>query len=189
MTAHPTLGAAASRASRRDLVNIFDIDEDNAVPVGRVYQDPSIQAKIRVNELLAKHFAVLGTTGSGKSCTVALLLHAILTECPNAHLLLIDPHAEYAAAFRGKAEIISHDTLRIPYWALSYEELVEILFPDRKDFGPQIEVLADLVRQAKAMFAAAQGAQDTSAYRRRASDVAHFSRTRRFPIGSPTSSS
>lgn len=178
VTAHPTLGAAATRATRRDLVNIYDIDEEHAVAVGRVFQDPSIPAKIRINELLAKHFAVLGTTGTGKSCTVALLMHAILSECPNAHLLLIDPHAEYATAFRGKADVIAHHDLRIPYWALCYEELVEILFPDRKEFGDQIEVLADLIRQAKAMFAAQSAAASpnaTASYRRRASDVSQFS--------------
>lgn len=175
VTIYPTLGAAATRARRRDLVNIFRIDEANAMSVGGVFQDATIPAQVRVNELLAKHFAVLGATGAGKSCTVALLAHAILKQCPNAHMLLLDPHAEYAAAFGDQAEVIGHRDLRIPYWALCFDELVEVLFPNRRDLGDQIEALADLVRQAKAMYNAPSGRDGAAQPRRRVADVAQFS--------------
>ena len=55
-----------------------------------------------MDELLGKHFAVLGTTGAGKSCSVAVLLHAILKEAPEAHVILLDPHNEYGRAFQRK---------------------------------------------------------------------------------------
>ena len=49
-----------------------------AVRVGSIRQDSTIPAMVRVDELLGKHFAVLGTTGTGKSCTTALILRSIL---------------------------------------------------------------------------------------------------------------
>ena len=57
------------------------------------------------NDLLGKHFAVIGTTGSGKSCAVALILQAILNEHPSGHVVLLDPHAEYATAFGEMASV------------------------------------------------------------------------------------
>ena len=57
---------------------------------------------VKIDELLGKHFAVLGTTGTGKSCSVALILRRILEKNPKAHvLLLLDVHREYAASFQG----------------------------------------------------------------------------------------
>jgi len=50
---------------------------------------------IRVDDLLGKHFAILGTTGTGKSCTAALILRAILQRNPAAHILLLDPHRQW----------------------------------------------------------------------------------------------
>ena len=50
---------------------------------------------IRVDDLLGKHFAILGTTGTGKSCTTALILRSILEKNPAAHIVLLDPHNEY----------------------------------------------------------------------------------------------
>ena len=55
-----------------------------------IQQDSSIPAMVKIDELLGKHFAVLGTTGTGKSCAVALILRRILEKNPQAHILLLD---------------------------------------------------------------------------------------------------
>ena len=57
-------------------------------------------AFINPDDLLGKHFAVLGTTGSGKSCAVTVLLRSILDVAPRAHVILLDPHTHRAAAGR-----------------------------------------------------------------------------------------
>ena len=57
---------------------------------------------VKIDELLGKHFAVLGTTGTGKSCAVALILRRILEINPQAHILLLDVHREYAQSFRNR---------------------------------------------------------------------------------------
>ena len=78
------------------------------------------------DELLGKHFAILGTTGSGKSCTVTVLLRAILDVAPQAHLILLDPHNEYRRAFRDEAQVIDPTSLCLPHWVLNLEESIEL---------------------------------------------------------------
>ena len=61
---------------------------ERSVRVGSIRQDNSIPAMVRVDELLGKHFAILGTTGTGKSCTTALILRSIVAKEPGrAHRL------------------------------------------------------------------------------------------------------
>src|SRR5437016_3042512 len=71
---------------------------------GTLYHDAGRPAFLLMNALLAKNFAVLGMTGSGKSCGVTCILSAILADHPNAHIVLLDPHNEYATAFGELAE-------------------------------------------------------------------------------------
>ena len=78
-------------------------------------------------ELLGKHFAVLGTTGAGKSCAITTILRAILGQHPAAHIVILDPHNEYAGAFPGQAEIVTPQDLELPYWLLNFEELREMV--------------------------------------------------------------
>jgi hypothetical protein len=82
----------------------------------------SIPAMVRVDDLLGKHFAILGTTGTGKSCTTALILRSILDKNPAAHIVLLDPHNEYATAFTDWAEVISPRNMQLPFWLLNFEE-------------------------------------------------------------------
>ena len=79
------------------------------------------------DDLLGKHFAVLGTSGCGKSCALALILRAVLTEHPNAHVMLLDPHNEYAHAFTDMAELINPMNLQLPYWLLNFEESAAVM--------------------------------------------------------------
>jgi len=68
-------------------------------------------AKVRIDDLLSKHFAIIGSTGSGKSCTVALVLQAILEKNPMGHIVLFDPHNEYSKSFGDRAEVINQESL------------------------------------------------------------------------------
>jgi hypothetical protein len=82
---------------------------------------------VNVDDLLGKHFAILGTTGTGKSCAVATVLRAILNQHGNGHIVILDPHNEYSPAFAGKAEVISPSTLELPYWLLNFDEMKELV--------------------------------------------------------------
>ncbi len=156
VTAYPNLGDQVCLASHEELAKTFAHDEDATIEIGQLTQDPSIPAVIKVDELLGKHFAILGTTGTGKSCTVALLLRSILWDNPLAHVLLIDPHNEYSASFGQAAEVVSPETLYLPYWFLTFQEIVEVFLGDRRDSQAEQEILADVIPAAKARYAHGQ---------------------------------
>jgi DNA helicase HerA-like ATPase len=119
---------------------------------------------VRVDELLGKHLAILGTTGTGKSCTTALILRAILAKNPAAHIVLLDPHNEYATAFSEWAEVINPRNMQLPFWLLNFEEIVEVLIGDNARKA-EIEVLQELIPIAKARYSAGR-ARDNQALRR-----------------------
>jgi uncharacterized protein len=152
VSSYPSLGDVVYRATRNELAMAYACDADTAVRVGHIQQDPTIPAMIKVDEMLGKHFAVLGTTGTGKSCTVALILRRILDKNPQAHILLLDVHREYAQSFRGMSEIITPDNMALPFWLLNFDEAVEILIGQHASRDADIEVLREIIPIAKARY-------------------------------------
>ncbi len=149
VSSYPGLGDRVRVATRAELQLAFAGRAGGSVRVGSVLQDSTIPAVVDVDDMLGKHFAVLGTTGTGKSCTTALLLRAVLRENPEAHILLLDPHNEYAAAFRDCAEVINQSNMQLPYWLLTFEELIEVLIGSRNDRRQEVELLQELIPLAK----------------------------------------
>lgn len=88
------------------------------------------------DKLFSKHLAVVGSTGSGKSCTVAKVIQELKVENEeknNTHILLFDIHGEYRSAFPNSHYLsIEDNTLTIPYWLMNSEEL-EDLFIESSD--------------------------------------------------------
>jgi DNA helicase HerA-like ATPase len=164
VTVYPSLGDRARVASKAELEAAFCGDTERSVRIGCIRQDSSIPAMVRVDELLGKHLAILGTTGTGKSCTTALILRSILAKNPAAHILLLDPHNEYATAFREWAEVISPRNMQLPFWLLNFEEIVEVLIGDASR-KTEIEILQELIPIAKARYSAGR-ARENQAVRR-----------------------
>ena len=158
VSAYPALGDRARVASRPELEATFCGGSGAMVRVGSIRQDSTIPAMVRVDELLGKHFAVLGTTGTGKSCATALILRSIVEKNPAAHIVLLDPHNEYATAFTEWAEVISPRNMQLPYWLLTFEEFIEVLVGDG-DRKAEIEVLQELIPLAKARYNSARVAE------------------------------
>ena len=158
-TIYPSLGDRVRVASKPELELAFCGTGAGSVRVGCIRQDNSIAAMVNVDDLLGKHFAILGTTGTGKSCTTALILRAILEKNPNAHIVLLDPHNEYATAFPEWAEVISPRNMQLPLWFLNFEEATEVLIGDinRK---AEIEILQELIPLAKSRYSAGRGAEN-----------------------------
>jgi len=92
-----------------------------------LHQDPSKTAYLISQEFLCKHSAILGTTGSGKSCSLTVVLRSLLTAHPNGHVVVLDPHGEYGHAFGNMAECINTHNIELPYWLMSAEEITEVL--------------------------------------------------------------
>lgn len=149
----PVLNEAIYNMSPQDLELIFNKENTACIDIGRLQQDNSIIAKVRTDDLLSKHFAIIGSTGSGKSCTVALVLQAILKENGGAHVVLFDPHNEYSKSFGNMAEVISNDSLDLPIWMFDFTETVELLTSDIEDQArEEQEVLHDVLLKAKRMY-------------------------------------
>jgi len=124
---HPIPGAAVCSATTADLATVYTRPSVSNVSIGTLYHDATRPAFVLVDELLAKNFAVLGAAGAGKSCAITLMLSAILTDYPNAHIIVLDPHNEYARAFEGRAELFTVDNLQLPLWLFDFEEAVGAL--------------------------------------------------------------
>ena len=153
ISTYPVLGSAAYAATERDLARIYAKPDDSTLPIGMLHQDPDKTAYLRAEEFLRKHSAIVGTVGSGKSCAVTLILRELLKAHPNGHVVLLDPHDEYAQAFQGMAEIITPHNLQLPYWLLSYEEIVEVLCSrDPISRSREATILKDAIVEAKREF-------------------------------------
>ena len=136
---YPNIGDFVHLATEEHLRRIYDIRGQGHVTVGTLSSAESISANIALNELLTRHSAVLGSTGSGKSTTVASLLRAITTApeesepYPSARVLMLDVHGEYSSPLADVAQVFSveprdgEERLCIPYWALDVSELLDFL--------------------------------------------------------------
>ncbi len=146
----PTLGDAVYAASREDLAQVYAPPAAANVSIGTLHHDRTIAAHALVDELLGKHFAILGTTGSGKSCAAAVILRGIINQNPNAHITLLDSHGEYARAFGDQAEVITVENLELPHWILNFEELLQTMFgPGMDGASQEAEIVSELVVGAK----------------------------------------
>ena len=149
----PVLNQPVLTMSKQDLELIFSTGNSPSIQVGRLQQDNNIVARVRTNDLLSKHFAIIGSTGSGKSCTVALILQAILNENRDAHVVLFDPHNEYSKSFGDMAHVIGQNQLDLPIWLFDFEETAELLTSDIKDQKrEETEVLSEVILKAKQLY-------------------------------------
>ena len=127
VTRYPIPGCHILPVSTDDMRAIFAADDSPHVEIGTVYPTDDIRGALYIDPLLSKHFAILGSTGTGKSTSVALILHRISQLSPEGHILMIDPHGEYSAAFKSCGELFNVDNLQLPYWLLNFEEHCEVL--------------------------------------------------------------
>ena len=158
VSSYPKLGDRIYVATRDELAALFSITGAASVRVGVVEQDKAIPATVAVNDLFSRHCAVVGTTGAGKSCAIALMLRAVLNRYANAHIVVLDPHNEYAPCFGEHAVVFDSDSLTLPYWMLTFDELVEILYPGRERYTDEIDILAELIPTAKRLNLASNAA-------------------------------
>ena len=172
VTNYPSLGDRVRVATQPELRMAFCGDDVTSVRVGAIRQDSSIPAMVKVDDLLGKHFAILGTTGTGKSCTTALILRSILNKNPAAHIVLLDPHNEYATAFGDWGEVISPRNMQLPFWLLNFEELTEVLIGDNERKA-EIEILQELIPIAKSRYSSGRG-KESQAVRRGVIDSGRY---------------
>ena len=127
VTRYPIPGCEVLPVTTEDLRAVFAATDEPHIEIGTVYPTDDIRGALYVDPMLSKHFAVLGSTGTGKSTSVALVLHRISQLSPEGHIVMIDPHGEYSAAFKGCGEIFNVDNLQLPYWLMNFEEHCEVM--------------------------------------------------------------
>ncbi len=127
VTRYPVPGAKVLPVSTQDLRSVFSAEDAPHIEIGTVYPTDDIRGALYVDPMLSKHFAVLGSTGTGKSTSVSLILHRISELSPEGHIVMIDPHGEYSAAFKDCGELFNVDNLQLPYWLMNFEEHCEVL--------------------------------------------------------------
>lgn len=136
---HPTIEDKVHIVTEKDLHAIYGpSDPIDFVSIGHLANAESIPAYIDINKLVTRHSAIVGSTGCGKSTTVAGLLNSISNQSqfPSSRILVLDIHGEYAKAIGERANVfkIGADTvkgekeLQIPFWALNFEEMTKFAF-------------------------------------------------------------
>lgn len=150
---YPLPGQDIFVASVTELSRIYHCPDEQSICIGTLSQASSLPVYLMTNDLLGKHFSVLGTTGSGKSCSVTVLLRSILESTKNGHVILLDPHNEYSRAFPVNAEVIDPTTLNLPHWLLNFEESVG-LYIGRTEHAAtsQTNILKDAMLEARREF-------------------------------------
>ncbi len=160
--AYPMIGSAVVAVGGDELRIIFGLDNPDTIAIGELRQDAAIAATIDVGEMVRKHFAIIGSTGSGKSTALALILRKLMHNHDDLRLLLIDAHNEYADCFDGRAQVFGPGTLKLPFWLFDFDEIVQIVFGARARAEHEIALLAELIPLAKAEYARAKGVQRSS---------------------------
>ncbi len=153
VSSYPALDAPIFRASRDEAALVYARPAAAHVDIGHLRHDPEMRAYLAIDSLLGKNLAILGSTGSGKSCAVTVVLQSLLTTHPFAHMLVIDPHNEYAAAFGGCALRLDPSNLELPYWLLTFEEIAVVLTSGEPGRAyAEGAILKDAILRAKQLY-------------------------------------
>ncbi len=152
ISGYPYMGAIAHRIRATDLQAIYVSSRQNSVQIGHLSQDMAIPALINIDNLLARHFAVVGTTGVGKSTAVTLLLRKIVEKRPDIRILVLDPHSEFSTAFPNEAIAVDANKLDLPFWVFKHDELVDVIYRGQPPVPAEVDALRDYIPIAKERF-------------------------------------
>ena len=164
---YPILDNPVWYVVREDLEKIFDqkreyekidYERDFYLPIGMSPAFPDFKIKINPDKFFGKHAAILGNTGSGKSCTLSSILQSLFhfsyngKKLKNAHFIIFDTNGEYKNAFQLPEEdvvnplAITKEGIRIPHWFMNYDDLDYLFEPTS---GSQAPILKRAVGLAK----------------------------------------
>ncbi len=158
VTHYPTISDAVELITNQELRTVYAPSGSDQIDVGTLQQDPSVIAYVDVEEMLSKHFAVLGSTGVGKSSGVSLLLNEILKARPTLRVFLLDVHNEYGRCFGDRALVLNPRNLKLPFWLFNFEEIVDVLFGGRPGVPEELDILAEIIPMAKGIYTQYQNA-------------------------------
>ena len=120
---------------KAELRQIYRQSGKSGIHIGEHVGSGGTRCFADLNELIGKHTAILGSTGAGKSGAVAAIIHSLLDKYSiaedvnwNPKIVILDPHNEYGAAFKGHRRLATDEgTLSLPYWLLDLNETIDLL--------------------------------------------------------------
>ncbi|OWL84039.1 ATP-binding protein [Halopseudomonas aestusnigri] len=138
LSQHPNINDSVHLVTEADLRRIYGSVGDDQVVIGHLASAENIEVRLSLDALVTRHSAILGSTGAGKSTTVASLLRSIIRKdeqpgSPGARILMLDIHGEYTKALEDVATVFSatpsqgQEYLFVPYWALEAGELLDFV--------------------------------------------------------------
>lgn len=162
LTGYPPLHAPVQAATPSEVKNIFLPKGGPALRIGTSAIAIEQAVHLDANLLLGHHCAVVGSTGSGKSCTVMAIIDGLLDQgIPSGHIVIIDINGEYAQSFgngtaRGLTtrtvvlgpDVHPHAGLFLPHWFMNNEESLSLF---RASEGVQAPVLQRSIADARAV--------------------------------------
>jgi hypothetical protein len=147
---YPNVGLPAQMVTSDELDKIFAEFRHFDFSFSSVAENEQQQVYVNVDNLFGHHLAVVGNTGCGKSCTVTRILQQAIKKYPNTHIIVLDLHGEYAAAFPKDVYLIEADKVELPHWLLNFDEFID-LHVDLNEMAAknQITVLRDAIVRAR----------------------------------------
>lgn len=134
---------------------IFSSNDNFSFQIGSLSNNDTVNYFVDGNKFFGKHIAVVGSTGSGKSCAVARLLQNIMkisdghnenaNSLKNSHVIIFDIHSEYQSAFKLADEenfsvnCLDVEKLCLPYWLMNSQEL-EALFIESNEMNSHNQI-------------------------------------------------
>ncbi len=152
LSQYPNIDDAAVMLTEAELRLIYGAANGDRVAIGHLQQNHNVRVHIDIEPLVNRHFAIVGTTGVGKSSGVAIILRKILDIRPNLRIFLVDPHNEYGRCFGDKAQVLTPGNLRLPFWLFNFEEIVDAFFGGRPGVGEEVQILQEAIPLAKVAY-------------------------------------
>jgi hypothetical protein len=152
VTEYPNIGDGTFMLTEAELRLVYGAADADRAHIGNLQQNPNIHVHIDIDNLVSRHFAILGATGVGKSSGVAIIFQKILDTRPNLRIFLVDPHNEYGRCFGDKAQVLTPRNLRLPFWLFNFEETIDAFFGGRPGVDEEVEILSEVIPLAKAAY-------------------------------------
>lgn len=150
----PTIGDVVHLVTYSDLHTIYQGEnKDSSIQIGNISNSTSLPALLDLNKLVSRHFSILGSTGSGKSNAVGVIVNSIeKMGYQNSRIIIVDPHGEYSNSIKNSKVFqqrpeTGKNKLVIPFWALPFEELMLIFSSNLGD--DKYEYIREKVVKAK----------------------------------------
>lgn len=150
----PTINDEVHIVTEDDLIQIYGGKTEGYIEIGKHASSENLPVYVNLHNLVLRHSAILGSTGSGKSNTTAHIIKTILHDYMGSRIVLVDIHGEYSSAFKDEAKIFkindSINPLFVPFWTMTFDELSFFLVgrPEGQE-KPEDKQLRDKILELK----------------------------------------